>query len=253
MKKKIIKLSCAILAFLLIGFILFMAFSFIGNPLSKIIVSNVSKKYVEKTYPNLNLDVEEPVYSFKFGTYVVHCSSKTSSDTRFSLDFNYNGKLIQDNYDSHVAGGFNTLIRLQDQYRKDLEQLLKLNFKYDYDYITVDAVTTENLPLDCEYDLHSDKVKLNLSVNLYSDERTWDNLAKTLVEIDAVMSKNNININNYSLVLSNPLSKPDSTYEGEDKSHTISIYDFPKELLNYKNLSKELEGFYKAWLNKNGK
>lgn len=253
MKKKIIKISCIVIAFLLIGFILFIAFSFIGNPVSKIIVSNVSKKYVEKTYPDLDLNVEEPVYNFKFRTYVVHCRSKTSSDTRFSLDFNHSGKLIQDNYDSYVASGFNTLIRLQDQYKKDLEQLLKLILKYDYDYIVVDAVTTENIPLDYEYDLHDKKINLNLSVNLYSDERTWDNLAKILVEINDVMTKNNINIKSYSLVLSNPLSKPDSTYEGEDKYQTISIREFPKELLNYNNLSEELESFYKAWLDKNPK
>ena len=248
MKRKVLKILCAVLAFILIGFILYITFSFTGNPLSKIIVSNASKNYIEKTYPDLDLKKDVPLYDFKFGNYIVHCQSKTSTDTNFSIYFSWDGKLISDNYTSYVTSGFNTLQRINTLYQKDIESILKLNLKYDYDYILTELTTAENLPLDFKYDIHSNKTNSHISIYLYSNERTWDNLAKILLEINNLMKTNDLKIKTYSIVLQNPLSKPDSTYEGNDKYDSLSLYDFPSKLLTSDNLSKTMKEFYDKWI-----
>ena len=48
MKKKTLKICAALLAFALIAFVLVFASAFMGNPLSKLIVSINSKNYIEK-------------------------------------------------------------------------------------------------------------------------------------------------------------------------------------------------------------
>lgn len=247
MKRKALKICCAVLAFIIIGFILYITFSFTGNPISKIIIANTSKNYIEKTYPELDLDIKSPVYNFKFSNYSVHCQSKISSDINFSVYFSWDGKLISDNYDSYVTSGFNTLQRINNQYQKDIESLLKSNLKYDYDYILTDLTTSENLPLDFKYDIHSNKINSHIRIYLYSNDRTWNNIAKSALEIDNLMKQNNIKVKTYSIILQNPKSKPDSTYEGELKYDSLSLYDFPSELLTSDNLPQVMETFYNNW------
>ncbi len=118
MKKKTLKICAALLAFALIGFVLVFASAFMGNPLSKLIVSINSKNYIEKNYSDLDLVADSPFYSFKTGGYSVYVRSESSVDTHFNLSYDIWGRLEYDSYENDVLTKNNTFGRINDDYFK---------------------------------------------------------------------------------------------------------------------------------------
>lgn len=53
----------------IIGFVLIVYSSFNGNVVSRIMAKNVAQKFIEQEYPELNLQLVDKGYNFKFGTY----------------------------------------------------------------------------------------------------------------------------------------------------------------------------------------
>ena len=97
--------------------ILAFAVALLGNPLSPLLIQRQAKRYLNDTYPYLELESEWPKYSFKTGGYYVHVQQPGSKDIRFSLDYSPFGKLQYDSYESDVLNGNNTLWRLEQEYR----------------------------------------------------------------------------------------------------------------------------------------
>jgi hypothetical protein len=60
-----LRIVAGIIAFALIGGILFVTNAFVGNPVSAKIAGNAVRKYVEDKYNFLDLEIEKPIYSFK--------------------------------------------------------------------------------------------------------------------------------------------------------------------------------------------
>ena len=124
MKNKVLKLTALIAALLLIGFILVFANSMVGNPVSKYIVRSSAEKYMEEQYSGTDFFIEEVNYSFKVGKYYVRISSPTSIDSHFSLNFDQTGKLFYDSYENDVASKWNTAVRLDEEYRNMVNEVL---------------------------------------------------------------------------------------------------------------------------------
>ena len=57
--KKSVKILAAVTAFILIGGILWFANGLLGNPISKVLVNNTAKKYIDKNYSHMNLNISE--------------------------------------------------------------------------------------------------------------------------------------------------------------------------------------------------
>lgn len=100
----------------MIGFILSVANSLLGNPISSAFAKKAITSYVTKKYPSLELTIGEAKYNFKDSEYYSEVKSNTSIDTHFEV-FCRNGKVRYDSYDS-VLGKYNTLSRLEDEYSK---------------------------------------------------------------------------------------------------------------------------------------
>ena len=117
MKKKILKVLALVVAIALIICIGVFANSLVGNPVSKYLATKSANEYIEKTYSDKDFVIEEVTYDFKTGGYYARVTSPTSIDSHFSLSFNWLGKLVLDCYDDDVTTGWNTAMRLEDDYR----------------------------------------------------------------------------------------------------------------------------------------
>lgn len=169
--KKIIKIIAGITAFILIGILLFIANGLLGNPISKGLAQQSARKYIEKTYPDLDLEVQRVNYSFKTGTYFAYVRSQTSLDTHFDLDISLAGKILRDSYENHVLSGWNTWQRIDSEYRIMVD---KVFMAPDFPYVshinfgsiqTIEAdrevgslrpaygISIEDLELDKKYDV----------------------------------------------------------------------------------------------------
>lgn len=169
--KGLFKIIALVMAIGLIGAILFVTNSFIGNPVSASFAKKAAKKHIEKNYSDLDLIIEKPRYNFKFGEYIVKASSKTSIDTHFNIYYR-NGQIRYDDYDSYVLGKFNTLSRLQEECANLVRPILSevqglesnrtmvLVEKWEYEQkngaIQLDMNFDRSLPVDMQITLQSD-------------------------------------------------------------------------------------------------
>ena len=70
--KKSVKILAGITAFVLIGGILWFASGILGNPISKVLANNTAKKYIDKNYSHMNLNISEVSYNFLLYDLLIH-------------------------------------------------------------------------------------------------------------------------------------------------------------------------------------
>lgn len=119
-KKKIAFIVGTILTLLLI----LIYISFNGNFISNFLVSHCAEDYLEEKYSQYDYQLQEVQYSFKDGLYYAKIISPTSEDSRFSISYDWLGNLQWDSYESDVLEKFNTIRRIDEQYRKYTDHVL---------------------------------------------------------------------------------------------------------------------------------
>ncbi|MFF2889177.1 hypothetical protein [Paenibacillus sp. NPDC057967] len=123
-RKKVLQIVAGMIAFSLIGFILYMANGFVGNPISASIAKSAIKQYMETQYPEMEYEFVTKVgYNFKDGSYIGRVQSLTSEDTRFYVE--YHGKNdIRDDYSFTVLEYRQTMDRLSKEFADVLQKEL---------------------------------------------------------------------------------------------------------------------------------
>lgn len=162
MKKKVLlKTTVGIAAFLLILAILFMANSFLGNPVSAKVAKGKALAYINDKYGHLNLEIKKVTYNPKNGSYLISVTSSTSIDTHFFLSYR-DGEIFRDDYEVSVLSGMNTMDRFRDQYKKSLTPLVQAKIN---DVTNLSVIPEKLTKYDFELDSAFDK-KLVENVNI---------------------------------------------------------------------------------------
>lgn len=170
-KKSALKIAALITAICLIGLILMITNSFLGNPISSAFAKKAIEKYAEQKYSSLNLEIEKVHYNFKESNYMAVAKSRTSIDTHFYIYYR-SGKIQRDDYESYVLGKFNTLTRLEDEYtklvipilskvpgleaNKAMVQFDKWEYEKASEYIKLDMKFDKTLPLQMKVTIRAD-------------------------------------------------------------------------------------------------
>lgn len=227
---------------ILIGFLLVITMAFTGNPISKILANRRADKYIQENYPDLKLKKEDSFYNFKDGNYVVKFSNEESRDIHFNIETDYLGRLRYDGYKEDVLSKWNTRMRLDEEYGKYVELIIRNNLDYDFDMIMAgtfgdeeDEEYTSELEVDMNFDLHNIPFKEYLTLYIYEDNRSWEKLAQVILEVDELMEEKNFNISEYTIVLEE--EKDEESRRGE----SLGVYEFLKEDLDSNDLPKVLE------------
>lgn len=111
-----LKIGAGLLAVGLIVFCCSLTFSFTGNPLVMLMAKSTAKHYVEETYPELDLNIVEVSYNFKFSVYTVMVSAPESEDTTFYIATHDGMNVTHDTYERDIEQRSNTLTRLSGEY-----------------------------------------------------------------------------------------------------------------------------------------
>lgn len=167
-KSKIFKIIALCFVLLLILLVLWFVDGFYGNPISKKISNRSIEDYIEKTYPNNQYEIADAKYNFKSNGYYSEVSLPGSIDIHFRVSTRRNGKISYDSYQSEVVYKQNVFRRINDEYRKRVDEVVEAQeFPYP-GYIkfgeimgdrTVDefgncyGITTKDLIIDKEYDV----------------------------------------------------------------------------------------------------
>lgn len=235
--KTILKIVAGIGALALIIIVLAIANSFVGNAISRINADNAIKEYINDKYSDLNLEVQKSVYNFKFGVYGAQAKSTVSKDTFFYVTYK-NGK-VEDDYETAVLGGWNTYMRVNEEYSNFVEDVIEKNMPYEFNILIADLYKAQGehwgLELDKEYNVHDIPLDGSVSIYTYTDDFTWENVAKIALELDSVLQKNDLDVKSYSVnIKRNPV-------DGKEDYEILGVHDFPKELLSEENLSQVLK------------
>ena len=234
--KRVKKIAALIGAGILIVILLGAANSFLGNPITKSIAAKEAKKYVEENYPNLELEVGETVYNFKFSCYDTSITSPSSEDTHFTVT--YRRGEVSDSFDSYVAERFNTMIRLTNAFNKEVEELLTKQFPYEIEMVVCSLEGTEgmkSLTLDMPYDLASISMKKAISLYVYTEEISWEKVAEVLIKLDEILERDGIYVDIYNVNLQ----------KGEKEWKTsLDAYNVPREVVKEEKLAEILESQY---------
>ena len=255
MKKSIKILSGSIALLLIIG-ILYFANGFLGNPISKMIANNTSRKYIEKNYYNMKLEISNAYYSFKSGDYCVQVKSPISKDTNFSIVISPFGRLLYDSYKDDVVSKYNTLRRIDSIYNTKIKSVFESkDFPYKSDicfgeiipkglyegdeYFYRDyGLDVEKLEIDKDYDINSIGKKAgHIVFHTQDEEVSIKKASEILLNIKDILDKENISF--YAIDFK--LEKTKNNYEMTKEDDTsISIEQFLYSDIYVENLEKRI-------------
>lgn len=245
MKNK--KIGAAILAFILIGGILFMANGLIGNPISKMMASRTSKKYVDRQYKDMDLQVEDPVYNFKDGRYYVDVKSNRSVDTYFQLYYTWSGKLDYDSYEDAVLSKWNTWQRIDSEYRKLVDSKIegKMDLK-ERDFIFAELLDKNDnfshLEIDEVYDIREMAKTLGgVTVHLEREDRDAKIMADTLFQIKKIFDKEEIPFYHIDIDINEPRREDNEKQDNPAEEEYLMIREFLYKDIYLQGLEKRID------------
>lgn len=250
MKKKVLKAIAFIVALVLIIGLGLFANMFVGNPVSKILAQNTSKKHLKETYSNTDYYIEDVSYNFKEGLYYAEIKSKSSIDSNFNLLIDMGGKLKIDTYEYSVLNKSNTALRLMTEYETLADPVLNdTSFPYKCSIITATleinnresmeeknnnipdySIITEDLELDKNYDIYElGKKAGHIIVYIDNEPLSYEQAATILLDIKNHLDSRGIPFYAIDLTLEEAADENNSTSD-----NSIIFINFP-----YKDIYEE--------------
>lgn len=197
----------------------------VGNPISKMLASNIVERQLATTYADKDFYVERITYSFKDGYYHAFIESESSIDSHFTISVDMYGEVKRDSYEDRVLQGWNTSDRLSTEYRECVEAVFASQmfpFYAHIDYGMLEFLPREALELDeediLEYALIIEDLKLDglydvqelgkeaghIVLYVYNEEVSVERAAEILLEVKKQMDAGGVNFYVIDFVLEYP-------------------------------------------------
>lgn len=241
MKRKTI-----ILIAILVLICLLPVFFFCGNPVSYALIHLRGNAYLDRTYPDLDLELTEVKWDFKNLGWRAYAASPTSRDTHFFVYVNGFGTVASDHYEA-VTSGANTFARLHEEYQALAEPIFEtlpwdcsISFaeltylhgnavgSYQLDY-GIDAST---LVLDADYDVRELGARHGrLYLDIHDQTVTPERAAELLLEVKSYFNAQGLPFYGINFHLCEPLND-----QGQNVGAHIELYDFLAEDIHPENL-----------------
>ena len=254
---------------ILIGWILFLVNSFVGNPISKFLADRSAKEYIEETYPNMKFESNKASYSVKTGGYYVHIESPVSIDTHFEISISPTGDIYWDSYEENVLNKWNTYIRVDSDYREMVDSILDSddfiyesdidfggltlkdkNLKSDERFGPVYGLNTEELEIDKIYDIKElGRISGNIVLHIEDEEINAKRASEMLLNIKDIFDEKDVPFYTIDFLLEESRIEEGKAFEDRERFGVreflySDIYD--EELIErLEKAAKDLEEYYK--------
>jgi len=270
MKKRILKITALVIALALIAGLGWFANGLVGNPVSRLLAKRALDRYVEETYPHLDLNTERFGFDFKSIGYFAYVRSEGSMDTAFYIDMDMLGHVTYDSYDTWVTSKMNTERRVEEQYREMVKRVLNSSeFPYESDIKggTLEfvqdwewgddrdhsyAIPREELVMDKEYSL-SEIRRLGaragiLTVYVMEDTVTVERAAQIMLHIRSLFDDAGVPFYRMDFVLRYPKPEDGSPWpDGEIRAELLYSEIVEEGMVQRVQKShEEIEAYYAA-------
>lgn len=251
MKKRILKITALVIALALIAGLCWFANGLVGNPVSRLLAKRALDRYVEETYPHLDLNTERFGFDFKSIGYFAYVRSEGSMDTAFYIDMDMLGHVTYDSYDTWVTSKMNTELRVEEQYREMVKNVLNssdfpyesdikggtLEFAQDWEWGDDRdhsyAIPREELVMDKEYSL-SEIRRLGaragiLTIYIQEDTVTAERAAQIMLDIKELFDAEDVPFYRMDFVLQYPKPEDGSPWPDGDVRAELCYEDIREE------------------------
>lgn len=252
--KKIVKIVSGIIAFALMGILLWTANGFVGNPISKSLANKSAKKFIHENYQELNLDVEDAEYSFKDGKYLVDVSSPTSIDTYFTVIVLPNGQVFNTTYENQFLSKFNTWHRVNEEYRVMVDKVLQQDdfpYESEIDFGEIPIINPEDETFGPKFGVVLEDLEIDEKYNLMAlasdvghivfytsdDEVSAKRAAEILIDLKKIFDANEVPFYAIDFTLEEPKDEDTDLLNLK----TFSVSNFRYDDIYEDNLPKRLE------------
>lgn len=270
MKKKVLKTAALALALILIGGLCWFANGLVGNPVSRLLAKRALQQYVEATYPQLELNTERFGFDFKSTGYFAYVRAEGSLDTAFYIDMDMLGHVTYDSFDTWVTSKYNTELRVEEQYRQLVKEVLDsgafcyesdikggtLEFQQDRE-VGDDrdhgyAIPREELIMDKEYSTEEIKAFGSragiLTIYVMEDTVTAERAAEIMLHIRSLFDDADVPFYRMDFVLRYP--KPEDGFpwpEGDVRAELLYSEIAQEGMVQrVKKSHEEIEAYYAA-------
>ncbi|CAC9933874.1 hypothetical protein PEPNEM18_01305 [Aedoeadaptatus nemausensis] len=218
-----------VLLAVLVLFVLFVANTFFGNPVSKFLAERGADRVIAAKYEDLDLFREKVIYNLKDGDYIVFLEDKNSVDSQFALHFDSFGRLTWDSYDDRISNTVMRFDRIVSQYGRSLEK------KYDFPYtITLSSWDKEDpaeyLKVDQPVDVKHLPYKLQAQAYGVGKDATAEEAMAVLKGLQEIMDEEGLDVVDYAIDL-----VPEKNRGKEDEVETwedmYSAYEVPADVV----------------------
>lgn len=189
--KKIGKIVAATVAFLLIMGVLFVYNAFNGNIFSAMYAKYQIERYINTKFTDNAYEISNAQYELKTGLYTCNIIDPNSADGSFTAS--YSGGEVYDDYDIMVMEMQNTIIRLDEGFRYDVEPILdKYITEPDFGYGTIfysddSEIDTSKLSLDMTFDTKNMPVETCIVAVMKSNETTsFDKIRQIISDLQGM-------------------------------------------------------------------
>lgn len=205
------KIITSIIAITLVGFLLFMANGFYGNPVSKFLAERNTKEFMEDIFPEENLIFEDTKYDFKTGAYYTNVEVLQKKDYEFTVYANLDGSVRDKYFNPKEIVLENVVWRLSDELvddllfnirKLDLENEVSSVFLTDNSFEEGYELTENSIFLPGEaYDREKILENMNLKeidINIRNEVSDEKSVARDLKKIDNGL-KDSFHIEKYNI------------------------------------------------------
>ena len=263
--KKTVKVVLITLAVLIIGVILWFVCVFFGNPVSYFLAKNSADDYIAENYTEYDLEIEKVGYDLKVSGYYAKVTSPTSIDTHFNVYFDLLGRPVRDTFEN-VTDGWNTAMRLENEYRKltdSIEDEIKKYFITDIYYGEIKTsevsddycgkepygIPVSELILDYDYDINEVASKAGHIVFYYNEtELTAEKTATNLIQLKDILDKNNVEFYAIDFIAQEPKTEDNAATRKEFSIREFLYSDIYEEGLaeRLQEAADDLKAYYSA-------
>ena len=229
MKTKTKRVIALIAALLLIGFLLIFLNGTVGNPISKAMAKSAAQDYMDARYDDLQLELKDVIYGFKFSEYLARYQSAASQDTAFAVYVDSFGHVIRDDYESEVLSLLSTYRRLDKELRDLGSELFREKFaELDIDIahlsgnISDPRPFTEYLTIDMPLDPHNPPFDVQAVLWVRDQDVSYERMAELLLRMREVCTEANIPVAMYDVRIE---------WGNDDAGNHLWLYEIPADLL----------------------
>lgn len=211
-----------------------------GNPFSKANAQKNIKAYIVDTYSVTDFILTDVQYDSEIKEYCATVSFKNSRDIVFDISYSVSQTRITDNYDSTVANGLNTFLRLSSEYGQRVLSVISSNYADEtvmcYGELGKNLSITEcgkYLETDMEFDMYNLPLDATVSVFFDRTDTSAKQFAADLIQLQKLMYANEIAVDYYDIMYNSSVLLEDfpSSAVVENLENTDALSEYIEQFM----------------------